>query len=85
MSQRTLLILALGLMAAGLLLGTVTAIAGGGASPQESRQVPGPQEGPKDQEPGPGAGGFRGVRPGGEGTWRPLPGIVPKPSASPTA
>mgnify|MGYP001793598615 CR=1 FL=1 len=85
MTQRTLLLVALGLMAAGLLLGTVTAIAGGGASPLESRQAPGPQEGPNDQEAGPGGGGFRGVRPGGAGTWRPLlPGINPRPNPSPS-
>ena len=91
MSQRTLLLVALGLMAAGLLLGTVTVLAGGGASPQESRQVQGPQEGPNGDEPGPGGflpghRGFGGGVQPGEGTERPLPGIVPssKPSASPT-
>jgi hypothetical protein len=87
-SQRTLLIVALGLMAAGLLLGTITAIVGG-VSPVESRQVQGPQEGPNGQVPGPGGflpghGGFRGGAKPAEGSERPLPGIVPSPKPTPT-
>jgi hypothetical protein len=92
-SQRTLLIVALGLMALGLLLGIGASVTGGSMVTQDSRQVQGPQQGPQYQQPGPGGflpgqGGFRGgIRPG-ERIRRPLTPVAPaspKPTPSPTA
>jgi hypothetical protein len=83
-SQRTLLIAALALMAGGLLFGVAGVVLGDGSSPADSQSQQGAgfpgQRGP--------AGGFRPYRPGfapgqrpGGGTWR----IIPSPPASPGA
>ena len=91
MSQRTLLVAALALMAGGLLLGGIGLVLGGGATPVQSRQPFFGPNGPNWQQVP--QGGVRPGRPGtvpeterGEGPERPFPGpaATPKPKVTPT-
>ena len=90
MSQRTLLIAALALMAGGLLLGGIGLIAGDGAAPVDNQQPFGPNWQPGQQGP---EGGFQPCRPGigpetepGEASRKriPLPAASPKPTTTAT-
>jgi hypothetical protein len=85
-SQRTLLIAALALMAAGLLFGIAGVVLGGTVDVRSEQPIgPGWHQGPE--------GGFQPGNPGFPPGWRPnvgrrpvVPGttLSPKPSASPT-
>ena len=84
MSQRTVLIAAAALMAAGLLLGGVGVILG------SATEVPSPEPGGPGWQQGP-QGGYRPVRPGfgpgaerGPWTWQRIPGPAPSPATSPS-
>jgi hypothetical protein len=90
MSQRTLLFIALGLMAGGLILGTVGLLAGGATPMVEQQQGSQNRQGEHGPANGPG-GGFLPRRPGagrgedpGEGIPKQIPGPVPAPSPKPS-
>lgn len=83
MSQRTLLIVALALMAGGLLLGGIGLVTDGWATPVDNQQPFGPNGQEGQQGPG---GAFRPGRPGGAPETEPGEAgrnRVPLPAASP--